>query len=219
MASACASSTIAAVAFSSSPRQVHSYPSAFQELLWDLVVTWIATCAKQLVYTHTHTLDIQKQTCFKVLDINMIGIRFFYFFWWTQTTKNYRKPYTYLLDCAVFVTNVSSALYTYSSQKNGSILGATKASFLSGRKLRVSRYTSPAGARSLTRCAAANPDRPLWFPGSTPPPWLDGRFDGKHIFSPSWSCSLWIFCSVLIILINTVMQPPRRLWLWSSGSG
>ena len=124
------------------------------------------------------------------------------------------------IDCAVFVTNVSSTLYAYSPQKNGSILGATKASFLSGRKLRVSQYTSPpAGARSLTICAAAaDPDRPIWFPGSTPPPWLDGRFDGKHI-------CIYIFiilllqpmnslqCSNNYILINTVMQPPRRLWL------
>jgi hypothetical protein len=22
---------------------------------------------------------------------------------------------------------------------------------------------------------AAAPERPIWFPGSTPPPWLDGR--------------------------------------------
>lgn len=34
-----------------------------------------------------------------------------------------------------------------------------------------------AGTRSFTvrAAAAADPDRPLWFPGSTPPEWLDGR--------------------------------------------
>lgn len=72
-----------------------------------------------------------------------------------------------------------------SSQKNGSLLGSTKASFLSGRKLKVNSFTAPVGARSSTTvCAVAEPDRPLWFPGSTPPPWLDGSLPGDFGFDP-----------------------------------
>ncbi|XP_016475273.1 chlorophyll a-b binding protein, chloroplastic [Nicotiana tabacum] len=72
-----------------------------------------------------------------------------------------------------------------SSQKNGSIVGATKASFLGGKRLRVSKYVAPAGSRSVAVSAvAADPDRPLWFPGSTPPPWLDGSLPGDFGFDP-----------------------------------
>ncbi|KAI7997834.1 hypothetical protein LOK49_LG10G00128 [Camellia lanceoleosa] len=72
-----------------------------------------------------------------------------------------------------------------SSQKSGSIVGATKASFFGGRKLRLRKYsTSPAGARSVTVCVAADPDRPIWFPGSVPPPWLDGSLPGDFGFDP-----------------------------------
>ncbi|KAG5521834.1 hypothetical protein RHGRI_034160 [Rhododendron griersonianum] len=75
-----------------------------------------------------------------------------------------------------------------SSQKSGSIVGATKASFFGGSKLSLRTYTAPARTRSLTvRAAAADPERPIWFPGSTPPAWLDGRFGIK----PSLSLSLW----------------------------
>nr|XP_016432331.1 PREDICTED: chlorophyll a-b binding protein, chloroplastic-like [Nicotiana tabacum] len=72
-----------------------------------------------------------------------------------------------------------------SSQKNGSIVGATKASFLGGKRLRVSKHVAPAGSRSVAVSAvAADPDRPLWFPGSTPPPWLDGSLPGDFGFDP-----------------------------------
>ncbi|XP_014521606.1 chlorophyll a-b binding protein, chloroplastic [Vigna radiata var. radiata] len=71
------------------------------------------------------------------------------------------------------------------SSKNGSLLGTAKASFLSGRKLRMNSFTAPVGARSsATVCAVADPDRPLWFPGSTPPPWLDGSLPGDFGFDP-----------------------------------
>lgn len=69
-------------------------------------------------------------------------------------------------------------IYIYSSQKAGSALAATKASFFGGRKLRVRNVAAPSGSSSTSFrvcAAAADPDRPLWFPGSTPPPWLDGR--------------------------------------------
>jgi light-harvesting complex I chlorophyll a/b binding protein 2 len=49
----------------------------------------------------------------------------------------------------------------------------------------VRNYTAPTGTRSLSVCAAvADPDRPLWFPGSTPPPWLDGSLPGDFGFDP-----------------------------------
>ncbi|XWS22760.1 hypothetical protein CRYUN_Cryun29cG0064000 [Craigia yunnanensis] len=71
------------------------------------------------------------------------------------------------------------------SNKSGSVVGATKASFLSGKKLRsVRKYTAPAVARTVPVCVAADPDRPLWFPGSIPPPWLDGSLPGDFGFDP-----------------------------------
>ncbi|KAE9605783.1 putative chlorophyll A-B binding protein [Lupinus albus] len=77
------------------------------------------------------------------------------------------------------------AISTPSSQKNGSALGTTKAGFLSGRKVRVNHFTAPVGGRSNTTvCAVADPDRPLWFPGSTPPAWLDGSLPGDFGFDP-----------------------------------
>ncbi|XP_057981328.1 chlorophyll a-b binding protein 7, chloroplastic-like [Malania oleifera] len=72
-----------------------------------------------------------------------------------------------------------------SSQKSGSVLGATKASFFGRRKLRARKYTAPTRTRSLSVCAAATDlDRPLWFPGSTPPPWLDSSLPGDFGFDP-----------------------------------
>ncbi|XP_027942502.1 chlorophyll a-b binding protein 7, chloroplastic [Vigna unguiculata] len=77
------------------------------------------------------------------------------------------------------------SISTPSSQKNGSVLGTPKASFLGGRKLRVKKYTAAVGGGSSTTvCAVADPDRPLWFPGSTPPPWLDGSLPGDFGFDP-----------------------------------
>ncbi|CAI9275181.1 unnamed protein product [Lactuca saligna] len=71
------------------------------------------------------------------------------------------------------------------SQKNGSFVGSTKASFLCGKKLRVSKVTAPTVARSSgTVCVTADPERPIWFPGSTPPEWLDGSLPGDFGFDP-----------------------------------
>ncbi|XP_031402956.1 chlorophyll a-b binding protein 7, chloroplastic [Punica granatum] len=76
------------------------------------------------------------------------------------------------------------AISSPSAQKSGSVVGSTKASFLSGKRLRVSKFTAPTAGRLVTVCAAADPDRPLWFPGSTPPPWLDGSLPGDFGFDP-----------------------------------
>lgn len=62
----------------------------------------------------------------------------------------------------------------YSSQKNGLNLGGTKASFLGGKRLRQGKWVAPTSRRAVTVSAVAS-ERPLWFPGSVPPPWLDGR--------------------------------------------
>ncbi|GAB4825022.1 hypothetical protein Ancab_007895 [Ancistrocladus abbreviatus] len=73
----------------------------------------------------------------------------------------------------------------YSSQKTGAVFGTTKVSFLGGKKLKVTKFKAPVSARSLSVCAAAaDPGRPLWFPGSTPPPWLDGSLPGDYGFDP-----------------------------------
>lgn len=37
---------------------------------------------------------------------------------------------------------------------------------------------------ATTKCAVAEPDRPIWFPGSTPPAWLDGSLPGDFGFDP-----------------------------------
>lgn len=33
-------------------------------------------------------------------------------------------------------------------------------------------------------CVPLPPDRPLWFPGSSPPEWLDGSIPGDFGFDP-----------------------------------
>lgn len=39
-----------------------------------------------------------------------------------------------------------------------------------------------AGKEVSSVCEPLPPDRPLWFPGSSPPEWLDGRFVNNHSF-------------------------------------
>nr|GLL38158.1 chlorophyll a-b binding protein 7, chloroplastic isoform X2 [Ipomoea trifida] len=55
--------------------------------------------------------------------------------------------------CAASSTIAAAAFSSPSSQ--------TKVSFLSGRKLRVSKYSAPATSRSFTVCATADPNQPL----------------------------------------------------------
>ncbi|PIA33776.1 hypothetical protein AQUCO_04000083v1 [Aquilegia coerulea] len=78
------------------------------------------------------------------------------------------------------------AITSSSSQKSGgSCLGATKASFLVGRKLRERKFIAYTGQGGFSvRAAAADAERPLWFPGSTPPAWLDGSLPGDFGFDP-----------------------------------
>ncbi|CAN6472655.1 unnamed protein product [Victoria cruziana] len=76
------------------------------------------------------------------------------------------------------------AVSASSSQKSGNPSAATKASFLAGRSLRNRKLVSPVVARAFSVNAEAAPDRPLWFPGSNPPEWLDGSLPGDFGFDP-----------------------------------
>lgn len=43
---------------------------------------------------------------------------------------------------------------------------------------RTSHLEAKKGVSSV--CEPLPPDRPLWFPGSSPPEWLDGRYQYHH---------------------------------------
>lgn len=102
-----------------------------------------------------------------------------------------------------------------SSQKSLTSLGATKGGFLGGKKLRERKYRAAQTRSScVTVCAAADPDRPLWFPGSTPPPWLDGRLI-THLFLFFHPTFFQIYAKILCLLFCH-MQPSRRLRFRSS---
>ena len=77
-------------------------------------------------------------------------------------------------------------------------------SFLGGKKLRLKKKLSvPAVSRSAAsvRAVAADPDRPIWFPGSTPPEWLDGSLPGDFGFDPLGLCEcLPYICFYKVIL-------------------
>ncbi|WVZ66460.1 hypothetical protein U9M48_015672 [Paspalum notatum var. saurae] len=64
--------------------------------------------------------------------------------------------------------------------RNGAQRAAS--SFLGGKTLL--RQAEAAARPSFAVRAAADPDRPIWFPGSTPPPWLDGSLPGDFGFDP-----------------------------------
>jgi len=69
-------------------------------------------------------------------------------------------------------------------------------SFLGGKKLRLKKkLTVPAVSRpdASVRAVAADPDRPIWFPGSTPPEWLDGSLPGDFGFDPLGLCEYIFF--------------------------
>jgi len=46
-----------------------------------------------------------------------------------------------------------------------------------GTWLGLSRRTTANATKGVSAvCEPLPPDRPLWFPGSSPPEWLDGRY-------------------------------------------
>eukprot|EP00249_Psilotum_nudum_P028101 c3666_g1_i1 orf=82-897(+) len=71
-----------------------------------------------------------------------------------------------------------------SAQKSRCCIGAVKASFVAGRALPRCAATAISKKRTLTIISAAATERPLWFPGSTPPAWLDGSLPGDFGFDP-----------------------------------
>ncbi|CAD5166394.1 chlorophyll a-b binding protein 7, chloroplastic-like isoform X1 [Musa acuminata AAA Group] len=108
------------------------------------------------------------------------------------------------------------------SRKNGAAaVAATKASFLGGRKLRQGKRAARAqtARRELSVSAAAAPERPLWFPGSTPPPWLDGSLPGDFGFDP-----LGLGKSELVEPLQTTMswclrQQKMNEWVFFTRAG
>ncbi|KAG6601600.1 Chlorophyll a-b binding protein 7, chloroplastic, partial [Cucurbita argyrosperma subsp. sororia] len=106
------------------------------------------------------------------------------------------------------------AISSSSSQKNGCL---KVSNFLTGKRLRLKKYTAAAVApRSAPVCAAADPDRPLWFPGSTPPPWLDGSLPGDFGFDPLGLCKYCCMMKVsrpIYSRVNTIfisLRPFRK---------
>ncbi|CDY43936.1 hypothetical protein HID58_060494 [Brassica napus] len=70
---------------------------------------------------------------------------------------------------------------------SSAIAAISSPSFLAGKKLRLNKKLSvPAVSKSAAsvRAVAADPERPIWFPGSTPPEWLDGSLPGDFGFDP-----------------------------------
>ena len=120
-------------------------------------------------------------SCYFILDWFLITLEFWTIVIQGKMPKN--NAILFLRKKKVKWSESRKKIYC-SSQKTGFLVGSTKASFLSGKKLRLKKYTTPTAARSVTVCVAADPDRPLWFPGSTPPPWLDGRSVKDLCFSP-----------------------------------
>jgi light-harvesting complex I chlorophyll a/b binding protein 2 len=68
-------------------------------------------------------------------------------------------------------------------------VASPKTVFLSGRALRVSKVAAATKGDTTISAVAAPPappqnERPLWFPGSTAPEWLDGSLPGDFGFDP-----------------------------------
>ena len=72
------------------------------------------------------------------------------------------------------VVSSSSAATVAALPSNG--LAGARTSFLGAGRA--------ASRASFAVVRAAAPERPIWFPGSTPPPWLDGSLPGDFGFDP-----------------------------------
>eukprot|EP00244_Chara_vulgaris_P003373 TRINITY_DN160_c0_g1_i6.p1 TRINITY_DN160_c0_g1~~TRINITY_DN160_c0_g1_i6.p1 ORF type:complete len:271 (+),score=45.98 TRINITY_DN160_c0_g1_i6:368-1180(+) len=59
---------------------------------------------------------------------------------------------------------------------------ATRTAFVCGRSLR--QVKAAAVSTGSFKVSAAAEERPLWFPGSSPPAWLDGSLPGDFGFDP-----------------------------------
>ncbi|KAG0565102.1 hypothetical protein M758_8G159900 [Ceratodon purpureus] len=90
-------------------------------------------------------------------------------------------------------SSVAAAVAAPSTSKVASSVGAARTSFLGGKALRVTRVAaSTKGDTTISAVQAPTPtepqlpnnDRPLWFPGSQAPEWLDGSLPGDFGFDP-----------------------------------
>lgn len=77
---------------------------------------------------------------------------------------------------------VSASLASQSSQKAASNVATVKAAFVAGRSLRQTK--TAVAQKSVASITAESAERPLWFPGSTAPEWLDGSLPGDYGFDP-----------------------------------
>ncbi|KAK8928382.1 hypothetical protein KSP39_PZI017186 [Platanthera zijinensis] len=78
----------------------------------------------------------------------------------------------------------SIAAVSSSNGQNWSVISAAKASFLVGRGLKQGMPAAVSIRRRSLAVNAVAAERPLWFPGSTPPPWLDGSLPADFGFDP-----------------------------------
>ncbi|VAH44438.1 unnamed protein product [Triticum turgidum subsp. durum] len=71
------------------------------------------------------------------------------------------------------------------SSSSATAVAALPSNGLAGAR---SSFLGAAGKAAASRASfavrAAAPERPIWFPGSTPPPWLDGSLPGDFGFDP-----------------------------------
>ncbi|VAH28473.1 unnamed protein product [Triticum turgidum subsp. durum] len=74
------------------------------------------------------------------------------------------------------VSSSSAATAVAALPSNG--LAGARSSFLGAAG------KAAAASRASFAVRAAAPERPIWFPGSTPPPWLDGSLPGDFGFDP-----------------------------------
>jgi len=90
---------------------------------------------------------------------------------------------------AVCASSSVASIAAPSTSKVVSNVGSVKNAFLSGRALRVTKIAAPVKGSTTISAVAAPPappanERPLWFPGSTAPEWLDGSLPADFGFDP-----------------------------------
>jgi hypothetical protein len=61
---------------------------------------------------------------------------------------------------------------------------------------RTSHVNATKGVSSV--CEPLPPDRPLWFPGSSPPEWLDGRYQIFHYLYNKYISTTILFLTNLL---------------------
>ncbi|KAJ7539646.1 hypothetical protein O6H91_11G108300 [Diphasiastrum complanatum] len=86
--------------------------------------------------------------------------------------------------CSSSAAAVIAVAPNSSGQKRLSDFSSGRSSFLAGRKISRAKVTGCSAKAALKVSAAAATERPLWFPGSTPPEWLDGSLPGDFGFDP-----------------------------------